>query len=195
MRAIASAAVLLGAVLCPGGCKSSNKAPSIDSIVGQYVRLAAALGERDPDSIDFYSGPEALVVESRRQPPKIADISKEAASLGDLLRGMDQSGMTAEGRQRVAFLRVQLKAMKLRAEMLSGATRPFDEEGQTLFGIDRPVDTGQQQRSEARREIARVLSGRKDPANAYSKFEQQFVVKPDKVPAVMEAALQQCRAA
>ena len=188
-------AVVLAVMFLPSGCKSSKTATSIDSMVEQYIRLAVALGERDPDSLDFYFGPEGLVAESRRQPPKSADIAKQAASLGELVGKLDQGGMSAEGKRRAAFLQMQLNAMRLRAEMLSGATRPFDEEGKTLFGVDAGVDAGQQQRAETRKEIARMLGGSRNPAQAYSAFERQFVVSPDKVPAVMKAALQECRTA
>jgi plasmid stability protein len=35
-----------------------RRGPSIDDEAREYVRLAVALGERDPDSLDFYAGPE-----------------------------------------------------------------------------------------------------------------------------------------
>jgi hypothetical protein len=40
-----------------------------------------------------------------------------------------------------------------------------------------------------------MLGGSRNPAQAYSAFERQFVVSPDKVPVVMKAAMQECRAA
>ena len=79
--ALNGAAVLHCFVLC---C-CCRRLPSADrrstTRRGSYVRLAVALGERDPDSLDFYAGPADAVADVRRDPPPLPAIKREAATL------------------------------------------------------------------------------------------------------------------
>jgi hypothetical protein len=154
-----------------------------------------ALGEKDPDSLDFYAGPETLVADVRRQPPAEAVIAAQAADLRDALSGLNPAGMSAVDRRRIEFLRLQSDALRFRAQMLSGTMHPFDEEGRILFGVDAGTDTQQEERAGARRKVAELLGGDRNLAHRYSLFERQFVVAPEKVPGVMEAAVRECRVA
>src|SRR5581483_8071679 len=68
--------MLSGVSLCLIACQSRRQAAAIDidDAARQYVRLAVALGERDRDSIDFYTGPPAWVDGTRRNPPSLDEI-------------------------------------------------------------------------------------------------------------------------
>jgi hypothetical protein len=193
---------LMGLVLAVG-CRRELKRPAINGYVEQYLKLCVALGERDPDSLDFYVGPEALVADVRAHPPKQAEIAVEAGKLRDRLDGDLASRVFATDAEvrRARFLRVQLDALRLRAEMLGGKTLTFDEEGQILMGATAGVDMAAERRVLIRREIAELLGGvdglaqqSPDLARHYSEFERGFLVKDEKVPAVMDAALKACRA-
>jgi hypothetical protein len=193
---------LVGLVLAVG-CRREVKKPTIDGYVEQYLRLCVALGERDPDSLDFYVGPETLVADMRAHPPKQAEIAVEAGKLRDRLDGDLASHVFATDAEvrRARFLSAQLDALRLRAEMLGGKTLTFDEEGRVLMGATAGVDTAAEQRVKIRKEIAGLLGGgdglgRRSPslAHRYSEFERAFLVKGEKVPAVMKAALKACRA-
>lgn len=187
--------LLLALLCCSMGCKSPAKTPSIDSLAERYLRLVVALGERDPDSLDFYAGPEALIADVRRQTPQETVIATEAADLRDVLSRLDQSGMSATDKRRVNFLRLQSEAVRARAQMLTGTMPGFDEEARIFFGISAGTDSKQDERVQSRRKIAELLGGSKNLAHRYSLFERQFVVAPEKVPVVMDAALRECRAA
>jgi hypothetical protein len=187
----------MGLVLAVG-CRRELKRPAINGYVEQYLKLCVALGERDPDSLDFYVGPEALVADVRAHPPKQAEIAVEAGKLRDRLDGDLASRVFATDAEvrRARFLRVQLDALRLRAEMLGGKTLTFDEEGQILMGATAGVDMAAERRVLIRREIAELLGGvdglaqqSPDLARHYSEFERGFLVKDEKVPAVMDAAL------
>jgi hypothetical protein len=96
--------------------------------------------------------------------------------------------------RRKARLLAQIDAIVLRTEELQAVNRPFDEESRILFGAVAPPDTDAASRATARAQLAHLLANEKDPAAAYARYDAQFVVRPDRVPAVMSAALQQCRA-
>jgi hypothetical protein len=180
------------------GCRQPAKRAAISDYVEQYLGLCVALGERDPDSLDFYVGPEALGASARNDPPKQAEIALEAGKLRDRL-GMDLSAgshvfATDAEVGRARFLRGQLDALRLRAQMLGGKTLSMDEEGRILMGATAGVDTEVAQRVMIRKEIAELLGGEDRLAHRYSEFERGFLVTDVKVPAVMDAALLQCRA-
>jgi hypothetical protein len=92
------------------------------------------------------------------------------------------------------FLLDQVAALLFRIEQLSGQSRPFDKESRVLFGVTAPQDTRAVDRAAARRELAQFLGGSGKLAAAYSRYDARFIVPPQRVPAVLRAALQSCRA-
>jgi hypothetical protein len=192
---VLAALVISAMLLYAFGRKRAAQRPGVQWFVQQYLGLTVALGERDRDSLDFYFGPEGPVSQMRRQPPKQALIAQQAADLRDRLERDDASWTSPTDRRRATFLRFQLDAMRLRAKMLLGETYPFDEEGHILFGVRAGADTNAEARAQTRREIGHLIGDAKNPARAYSVYERQFFVEPDRVPAVMNAALQACRSA
>lgn len=191
---------LLGSLLLLSACRAPvSQQLSLNDIARKYIVLAVGLGERDPDSLDYYFGPEKLVADIRRQPPTDASIAQQAGALLDALE--QRQGLSATDRQRVAFLHLQLNAIKYRAGMLAATQPPnqeappppFDEQSRNFFGITAGPDTEAAARAKTRAEVAILLGTRTNLAHAYSLFDSQFVVKPDRVPAVMNAALAACR--
>lgn len=160
--------------------------------VRSYVELAVALGERDPDSIDFYVSAERPR-ERRPDPPDLNTLHSRAVALrADLLK---RSNPPALGESRRQFLLDQLEALLFRIEQLSGQTRPFDVESRALFGVLAPQDKDAAAPSAARKQLRQLLGGSGKLAEVYSKYDAHFVVPPARLPAVMQAALQSCRAA
>ena len=56
------------------------------------MRLAVALGERDPDALDFYAGPADAVADVRRDPPTLTAIKREAEALSARLSRVRPAG-------------------------------------------------------------------------------------------------------
>lgn len=159
--------------------------------VRSYVELTVALGERDPDSIDFYVS-AARARERRPDPPDLNTLHSRAVALrADLLKQSNTPALDASRRQ---FLLDQVEALLFRIEQLSGQTRPFDVESRALFGVVAPQDKDAVGRSAARKQLRQLLGGSGKLADVYSKYDAQFVVSPARLPAVMQAALQSCRA-
>jgi hypothetical protein len=173
--------VSLMIALMLSGCGPEKR---VTALTDRYLRLAVALGERDPDSLDFYVGPESLISEIRKNPPKLEEIANEARVLEQELPNshMDQTRMVS--------LRAQLRAMEMRVKSLEGKTTTFDAESNAYFGVVAPEDSGAKERVGIRAEIARLIG---PGAAKYSAYEARFVVPPQKVPSVMETALKVCR--
>ena len=176
-----SSLVSLMLTLALTGCAPEQRAKALTD---RYLRLAVALGERDPDSLDFYTGPESLVSAVRKNPPKLVEIANEA-------RALEQELPNSYMKQtRILFLQAQLRAMEMRVKLLEGKAETFDQESEELFGVVAPPDLGTKEREGVRAEIARLIGA---GATKYSAYDAQFVVSPQKMPHVMEAAMKVCR--
>lgn len=173
--------LLFGLVWQNNGCRSAgyNTEP-----VEQYLKLAVSLSERDPDFLDFYTGPEPLARAAKLPLPSLEQIEQDVKHLQAQL---PNSGLDAE---RIAFLNQQLIAMSQRVRQLRGAIAGFDEESRSYFGVVAPPDADAAQRAKVRSEIAALIG---PGAKAYSGYETAFVVPAKQVPAVFEAALKVCR--
>jgi hypothetical protein len=156
-----------------------------------YLRLVVALGERDPDSIDYYFGPEEWVSDVRREPPSLAQIRHSALGMADALKREKPDPQDAEPQRE--FLIHQLRAIASRADLLLGAKESFDEETEAFFGVRAPVEADQRQLARVRSELNRLLPGKGDLAQRYTEFERGFVVPPRRLQAVMNRALEGCR--
>jgi hypothetical protein len=168
------------------GCSSANKTKP-DDAVRQYIRLSAALGDHDPESLDYYYGPPEWVADVRAHAPELAEIKQ--ASL-DLIAKLQSAPHPLPQKD---FLVGQLRAMTTRVDLLRGARPAFDQEAGALFGLDHLPVANTERMEAIRKEIAPLLPGKGSPVDRYAAFDQRFVIPDDKVAAVMERAIQGCR--
>jgi hypothetical protein len=190
---------LLSLLACGmGGCEKTGTPSipqSLDEFARQYVRLAVALGERDPDSLDYYAGPESLVGDIRKNPPKVAQIKQSATELTGRLMALP--GLRDDDLERRKFLLSQLRAIAARADLLTriqlSQVRPaFDDEAQELFGV-RPATAANGQLEAVRRELAKLLGGGGKLVDKYASFEKKFLIPEERMPDVVARALDLCR--
>ena len=161
----------------------------LDDAARQYLRLAVALGERDPDALDFYVGPQDAVADLRHSPPALDAIRRDARGLAAQLSS--QRFATADA-ARIGTLTADLRAIEARVDLLTGVTRSYDDESRAFFGIaPGPDDPSALDAIRAR--IADLVGGRGRLVDRYAAFAARFVVPPDRLPAVMQAALDECR--
>ena len=182
-------ALLLGCFLLMGSHNSPKRqAAPLTGVSLSYARIAVALGERDPDSIDYYYGPAEWVTDIRENPPSLAQIRRSALALIAELRDKP-----AESEAQRQFLIGQLRAIASRVDLLLGAHLTFDQETQAMFGVQVPARYDQRRLAHIRSQIDALLPGRGGLAERYSSFDQRFTVPPDRLAAVMDRALQGCR--
>ena len=214
LRFLACLGLLACVTLC--GC-SSSRAPraigdrgehhpspvsDVDAVAREYVELALALGERDPDSLDFTIAPPALAAAAHRDYLTMEQLAAKVERLR--AQAAELSPASEDARKRVDVLRLQLAATAARIGMLRHRVLPFDMEAKALFATERLPDTKAVERKQTRAEIARLLAepsaSRKDSsrraaalAERYAAYNQQFLVPPQRLGTVMEAALAACR--
>jgi len=177
---------------CLTGCRSRPGPASADALARQYVALVIQLGARDLDSLDFNADTDPDLATIERAPEPLAALQQDAQALRMRLTHLPDDSAAAASRK--SMLIAQTDAIILRTEQLQGQNRPFDEEGRIFFGVVAPPDNDGAARKAVRAELARLLGNSADPAAAYAHYEAQFIVPPNRVPAVFNAAIAQCRA-
>ncbi len=158
----------------------------------RYVKLALALGEHDADWVDAYYGPPEWREAVKKEKKRVADIHRDATEL----RGaVDRTAVPAERMEmlRRNYLLEQLGALITRAEMLQGKKFAFEEEARRLYGIT-PPRHDEAFFAAALAELEKALPGETPLGERIEAYRSRFNVAPDRVDAVVQAALKECRA-
>src|SRR5882724_10027514 len=93
---VVCAAVALGVSVA--ACRQ-DAVRRLDAEAEAYVRLVLALGERDPDTLDFYAGPPEWTAEARTKRTPFSEIKRSAAALLDELTREREQAPDAESRR------------------------------------------------------------------------------------------------
>ncbi|WP_074655632.1 hypothetical protein [Terriglobus roseus] len=160
-----------------------------------------ALGERDPDSLDFAVVSQGLRVEVHAAYPNLGQIGREAKALRAQvheLRIADRTPVDKGLVERGALLEAQLVAIERRVEMLQGQRFPFDDEARFLFATTRLTDRSVAERSRARSSIESLLpperrATHQSSSERYAAYDSGFAVPAERLQPVMVAALAACR--
>jgi hypothetical protein len=184
--------VILLAAAALWACRRVAPAPSLDAEAEQYVRIVLALGDRDPDSLDFYAGPPAWKAEAHERNASFREITRSAT--GQIARLVHEASSSEEADARRAFLIRQLHAIVARSALLTGTRLAFDDESEAMFGI-RLGSIDRETAAQARAEVDRLLPGRGSLVQRYAAFDRQFMIPPDRLAAVMTRSIDGCRRA
>ena len=168
---------------------------SIDDIAERYVKLVLAMGHHDTDYVDAYYGPSEWRTDDDEQPSALAEIGAAADRLMTMLT---DAAVTADSGAddlvplRHEYLRRQLDALRVRVGMLSGETLTFDEESRALYDAVSPTQTALAfERTLA--ELEGLLPGAGTLIERYEIFRRDFVIPPERLGAVFDQAIDECR--
>ena len=178
-----------GLLLLTCACGRASRSP-LDDAADRYVRLAVALGERDPDSLDFYAGPAERVADIRKNPPPLTQITRDADALSAEVSRIAPG--TAADTARAKALVADLSAISARVSLLTGTTQTYNEESVAFFGVA-PGPLDERRMDDIRSQIAAVIGRESLLVGRYAAFVERFVIPADRLPAVMNAALEECR--
>jgi len=183
------ASIALVAVVASGGCRNRDHA-HLDDQAERYVRLVLALGDRDPDSLDFYAGPPAWQAEAHARNASFQQIKQSASTLLHEIEADAPTRDDAGGRRE--FLARQLRAVIARVDLLEGRRFTFDDESRALFGVEvGSIDPAGAER--ARAMLDGLLPGSGSLASRYAAFDRQFMIPADRLSAVVAHAVDGCR--
>jgi hypothetical protein len=165
--------------------------PDPDQLAQEYLFLELSMGLHDAAHVDAYFGPEELKAAAAEHALSLDQILTASADLAGRLRRVD-TGDDAMLAMRVDGLIGRLAALDTRIAINKGAFLDFDAESLALFGSQAPDhDTAHFQA--ILDEIDTLLPGDDPLSKRVETFNDQFAIPLDKLPAVFEAAMAECR--
>jgi hypothetical protein len=179
------AAALLAAAASP--------ADTLDEVARDYVRMGLEIGVRDPGFVDAYYGPAEWRQAADAAPRTLEELAAAAAALKARIERIPPASGRLEQRRR-AFLLAQIGAASTRLRMVRGERLSFVEEARGLYGVSlegRLHPLSHYDPIIAR--IDRLLPGEGPLRTRAAAFTGRFVIPPERLDAVMRAAIGECR--
>ena len=169
----------------------------MNKIAEDYVKLVLNIGQYDANFVDAYYGPEEwranLKSDLKLDQTAYKNLSTQADELLNELESLGKYKATELETLRFRYLYKQLLACKTTVAMLNGITLPFDEETVALYDATAPKHNDEYFQS-AIKELDKILPGKGDVAKRLNDFKSKFVIPADKLKAVFDAAINECRA-
>ena len=141
--------------------------------------------------MDAYFGPEEIRTAAEESALSLDQILAASADLSDRLRGI-AAGDDEMLDMRIKGLIARLHALDTRATINKGVLLNFDDESYALFGSQAP-NYDEAHFEAILQEIDALLPGDAPLSERVEAFNSQFVIPLDKLPAVFEAAMAECR--
>ena len=164
----------------------------MDRVAESYVKLVLAVGQHDPDYVDAFYGPPAWKEQADAQKRPLADLRTEAAGLIEELRAHPADSSEEMVRLRHQYLTRQLESMVARIDMLSGKRLSFDEESRALYDAVAPHH-GAEHFQEILGQLETLVPGDGPLPDRIERFRQGFVIPRERLDAVFQAAIDECR--
>ena len=176
-------------LLALSACGQSQ--PDIDELAKEYLFLELSMGLHDKAHVDAYFGPEELRAAAEENALSLDEILAAAQDLAARLGGID-TGDDEMLRMRVDGLIGRLRALETRIAINKEEYPDFDDEAEALFGSRAPDHDAAHFRT-ILEEIDALLPGDGPLSKRVEAFNDQFAIPLDKLPAVFEAAMAECR--
>ena len=164
----------------------------MDEVAREYLFIELSMGLHDSNHVDAYYGPEEFREAAQAAALSLDDVEGRARSLNVRLTALDGKDLQQANPERVAGLLARLRALLTRIAINRGEYLPFDEESQALFGATAP-DRDIADYDEVLAKIDTLLPGEGTLSERVNAFRNQFSAPVEKVPALLEAAIAECR--
>lgn len=160
-----------------------------DTAGEQFVKLALAIGQHDKDFVDAYQGPPEWAEAAEQNNTELAALEEQAESLLLNVARLNADEASVRG----SMLEKLVRAALTRIQMAAGETFSFDEETRLLYDAVAP-QYDVQDFYNALAEIDALLPGDAPLHERVDAFRNELAVPQDKLDAVFEAAIEECRA-
>ncbi|HEV3098103.1 MAG TPA: hypothetical protein VGY75_00145 [Candidatus Udaeobacter sp.] len=197
---------------------SARAADSMNGVAEKYAHLVLALGQHDPDYVDAFYGPPEWKTQAEKEKKSLDAITGEATRLFEqsMVTHLPQSGM-AEGtavplvgsskpaesgdemlKLRREYLEKQLSALVVRANTLRAAglklpPMPFDAESRALYDAVAPT-YHDSFFDDILKQLEAKIPGTGELWKRYENWRKPFVIPKEKLDAVFQVAIKECRA-
>ncbi len=165
---------------------------NMNTIAEAYVKLVLAMGQHDADYVDAYYGPPEWKNAAAKEKRTLDVIRADA---GRLREALDKIPAPADepGRLRRESLTKQLSSLEARARILKGERLKFDEESRLLYDAVAPTFPESHFQKILDQLDARI-PGNGALAQRYEQWRKPFVIPKEKLDAVFQLAIKECRA-
>ena len=185
----------VAASLAIAGCGEEQRmefAPDLDDLARDYVVLELSMGLHDGNHVDAYYGPRELRQAAQDAGLTLQQIAEEAEELADRVANWPGNRNNRMQLKRIDGLQQRVGALSTRVAINQGETFSFDEESLLLFGVTAPdYDGGHFEKILQR--IDRLVPGDGNLSSRVNEFQNRFVIPPDKLGDVFDAAIAECR--
>jgi hypothetical protein len=164
----------------------------MNQIAESYVKLVLAVGQHDPFYVDAFYGPPEWQKEAEAHKQPLPEIRGTAEKLLADLRSHPPTAADPLLRLRHEYLTRQLQSMVARIDFLAGKKMSFDEESKALYDAVAPTyDESHFQKIVD--ELGVLLPGEGSLTDRLDHFRKGFVIPPDRLGRVFDAAIAECR--
>ncbi len=191
MRTVASFLLLLCAACATASPQGAR--PAIDVAAERWVRMALEIDTHEEGYVDAYFGPESWRDEAGQNPRSVAELAAAAHELAADLRAVITSDADPESARRARYLHEQVESAVFRLGMIEGMRAPFREEAEALFAMPILVQPLESYDAALAR-IEALLPGEGSLAERMTAFRARSEIPADRVSAVVERAIAECRA-
>ena len=163
---------------------------ALDDVAREYVRLVLEIDAHESGYVDAYYGPAEWREEARKNPRDQAALKQEADRLHGILARF--SSDDAEQVQRARVLSANVASARFRLDMIGGKRAHFADEAERLFAL-RPLLKPLSSYDPVLARIEQLAPGPGPLADRVDAFRSQYAIPPNKLTAVMDAAIAECR--
>ena len=163
-----------------------------DELVAEYLLLELSMGLHDSGHVDAYFGPASYQQQAESDRLSLEEISQRAAALEQATEQLPTAGTDRMNQLRIQGLALRLKALQTRISLNQGADIDFDEESRRLFEATAPHYDAAHFLT-ILEQIDDLLPGDAPLPQRVETFREHFIIPPDRLAAVFEAALDECR--
>jgi len=171
---------------------ADTPAGNLDTLAAQYLFLELSMGLHDGAHVDAYFGPEEIRANAESAALPLAEIESRASTMATRLLNWPVEPSDAMQSARISNLVQRLGALDTRIALSKGETLSFDEESRRLFGATAP-DYDAAHFEAILDDIDALLEGEGDLSARVNRFRDQFVIPSNRLTAVFDAAIAECR--
>jgi hypothetical protein len=167
----------------------------MDTVAQRYGHLVLALGQHDPDYVDAFYGPAEWKTQAEKEKKSLDAIGTEAAELSATLSKIHDAATSTDEmlKLRREYLQKQISALAARVRMLKGEKLKFDDESRALYDAVAPT-FDDSHFDQIISQLEAKIPGNGPLWERYEKWRKPFVIPKEKLDAVFQLAIKECRA-
>jgi hypothetical protein len=172
----------------------------MNAVAEKYAHLVLALGQHDPDYVDAFYGPAEWKARAEKEKQSLDAIAAEAGELIVDLRKTEEADRSGDEmlKLRHEYLHKQISALLARVAVLKGGKIKFDTESKLLYDAVAPTHPDSHFDEIIKQLEAKIPGASRTGGTAlwkrYEEWRKPFIIPRDKLDAVFQLAIKECRA-